>query len=149
MFEKLKRFFQGEPPPVADIIVDPILGSLSWSKDDEAWLSSPEHGGIGFRFEISGTPQPDESLLRHAADISQRREEFVLSVQRFLSEEAASVRHLSPFKEEIARLRIERVCLFWPERPDDGMIFFDGGHDYRGWRCDYIGRTPKGLGFDS
>lgn len=148
MFEKLKRFLQGEPPAV-DSVVDPVLGTLSWSKEDEAWLSSPEHAAIGFAFEIAGAPQPDGSLVRHAADIAKKKEEFVRSVQRFLSEETASVRHLSAFNEEIAGLKIERVCLFWPDRPDDGMIFFDGGRDYRGWRCDYVGRTPKGLGFDS
>jgi hypothetical protein len=149
MFEKLKRFLQGEPPPVAESVVDPVLGTLSWSKEDEAWLSSPEHCDLGFVFQVTGTPQPDESLVRHAADIAKKKEEFVRSVQRFLSEETSSVRHLSAFKEEIAGLKIERVCLFWPERPDDGMIFFDGGRDYRGWRCDYVNRTPKGLGFDS
>lgn len=149
MFEKLKRFLQGEPPPVADQVVDPVLGTLSWSKDHEAWLSSPDHNAIGFVFQIAGTPQPDGSLVRHAADITKKKEAFVQSVQRFLSEETASVRHLSAFKGEIAGLKIESVSLFWPERPDDGMIFFDGGHDYRGWRCDYVGRTPKGLGFDS
>ncbi len=149
MFAKLKRFFQGGTPPVADKIVDPALGTLSWSKEDEAWVSSPEQDGIGFTFQITGTPQPDESLVRHAADISRKKEEFVRSVQRFLSEEAVSVRHLRAFKEEIAGLKIDQVCLFWPERPDDGMIFFEGGRDHRGWRCDYVGRTPKGLGFDS
>ena len=149
MFEKIKRFLQGEPPPVADKVVDPVLGTLSWSKEDEAWLSSPEHDCVGFTFQIAGTPQPDESLVRHAADISGTKEEFIRSVQRFLSNEAVSVRHLSAFKEEIAGLKIERVCLFWPERPDDGMIFFRGGRDFRGWRCDYVGRAPKGLGFDS
>jgi hypothetical protein len=149
VFEKLKRFFQGESPPVAEKLVDPALGTLSWSKEDEAWLSSPEHDGLGFAFQISGTPQPDESLVRHAADIARKKEEFIRSVRRFLSDEATSVRHLSAFGEEIAGLKIERVCLFWPERPDDGMIFFDGGRDYRVWRCDYVGRTPKGLGFDS
>ena len=40
MFDKLKRFFQGEPPPVAEKIDDPILGTLTWSDDDEAWVSS-------------------------------------------------------------------------------------------------------------
>jgi hypothetical protein len=149
MFEKLKRFFQGEPPPVADKIVDPVLGPLSWSKDDEPWLSSPDHNAVGLVVHIAGTPQPDGALVRHAADITKNKEEFVRRVQRFLAEEASSVRHLSAFKEEVAGLKIESVCFFWPERPEDGMIFFAGGRDDRVWRCDYIGRKPKGLGFDS
>ncbi len=149
MFEKLKRFFQGEPPPIANTVDDPALGLLSWSKDDEAWLSRAEYRDIGFGFQIAGTPHPDASLLRHAADIIEKKEEFVRSVQSFLTTEAASVPHLSAAKKEIAELKIERVCLFWPERPNDGMIYFDGGRDHRVWRCDYIGRRLNGLGFDS
>lgn len=149
MFKKLKRFFQGEPPPAADKFVDPVLGTLSWSKDDEAWLSSAEHDGIGFVSQIAGTPYPDAALIRHAADIFTEKEAFTHRVARFLSAEAASVRHLSAFREEIAGLKIECVVLSRPERPDDGMIYFSGGHEYRLWRCDYVGRAPKGLGFDS
>ena len=149
MFQISKRIFQGAPPPVADNVVDPVLGTLSWSKEDKAWFSSPDHNSLGFAFQIAGTPPPDEQLIRHAADIASKKDEFLQRLQRFLSDEAASVRHLSVFKAEISGLKIERVCLFWPKRPDDGMIFFDGGRDFRVWRCDYIGRAPKGLGFDS
>ena len=148
MFKQLKRFLQGEPPPVAATIEDPALGLLSWSQDDEAWHSRTDHRDAGFAFQITGTPQPDAALVRHAADILQKKEEFVLSVQHFLAAEAA-VSRLSAFKAEIAGLKIERVCLFWPDRPDDGMIYFDGGSDGRVWRSDYISRVPKGLGFDS
>ncbi len=149
MFEKLKRFFQGDPPPFADKIIDPVLGALSWSKDEEAWLTAPEQSDIVFRFQIAGTPLPDASLVRHAAEILKNKDAFTRSVKRFLSEEAAAVPHLGRFRDEIAGLRIECVSLLWPERPDDGMIYFSGGHDHRLWRCDYVERTPKGLGFDS
>ena len=149
MFEKLKRFLQGEPPPVASTIEDPTLGLLSWSKEEEAWLSRPEHRDIGFVFQITGTPQPDASLVRHAADIIQSKDEFVRSVHRFLAAEAATVAGLSAFKTEIAGLKIERVSLLWPDRSNDGMIFFAGGRDHRVWRSDYISRIPKELGFDS
>jgi hypothetical protein len=149
MFDKLKRLFQGQSPPVAETISDPVLGTLTWSIEDEAWLSATEYYGMGFVFQISGTPRPDGSLIRHAADIFTKREEFVQTVQQFLSEQTSSDRHFRAFKEEISGLKIERVCLFWPNRPDDGMIFFDGGLNHRVWRCDYVARTPKGLGFDS
>jgi hypothetical protein len=37
----------------------------------------------------------------------------------------------------------------WPDRPDDGMIYFDGpGTEERIWRCDYVGRRAQDLGFD-
>jgi len=149
MFDKLKRFLQGDPPPIAEKIDDPILGTLTWSKDDEAWVSSPAHAGVGFEFQISGTPEPDKALLAHAADILRRRDEFVAEVLACARAEGETVRSLHSYRDEIAGLRVERVCLFWPDRPDDGMISLSGGRDYRLWRCDYIARKPKGLGFDS
>jgi len=149
MFEKLKRFFQGEPPPAAEHIDDPVLGRLTWSKDDEAWFSSATHGGIGFEFQISGTPEPDQALLAHAVDIFRNKDTFVTSALHFVTMESEKVRSLQPYCDEIRGLRVERVCLFWPDRPDDGMIYFSGGRDYRLWRCDYVNRQPEGLGFDS
>ncbi len=149
MFDKLKRFFKRAPPPVAEKIDDPVLGTLMWSEDDEAWVWSSAHAGVGFDFQISGTPEPDEALLAHAADILRKRDAFVAAVSQFLKEEAEKIRSLRFYRDEIEGLKIERVCLFWPERPDDGMISFSGGRNYRLWRCDYVARQPKGLGFDS
>src|SRR4051794_448633 len=114
MFDKLERFRQGGPPPVSREIVDPVLGTLSWSKDEEAWLSSPEHHDIGFTFQIAGTPRPDVALVRHATDITQKKDQFVSRVQHFLSEEAA-LSSASAYKEEVAALSIETVCLFWTD----------------------------------
>jgi len=107
------------------------------------------HAGAGFEFQISGTPEPDQALLAHAADILRRKDEFVAEVLACARSEGETVRSLHSYREEIAGLRVERVCLFWPDRPDDGMITLSGGRDYRLWRCDYIARMPKGLGFDS
>lgn len=149
MFDKLKRFLQSEPPPTAGKIEDPILGRLAWSEDDEAWVSNAIHGDLGFEFQISGTPEPDNKLLAHAAEIVRTKDDFAARVLNYVKSEAETVRSLRPYKEEIEGLQIERVCLFWPERPDDGMISLSGGRDYRLWRCDYIARQPKGLGFDS
>ena len=146
MFAKLKRFLQGQPPPVAQKIDHPILGTLTWSNDDEAWVSSTVHSGAGFEIQISGTPHPDPALLAHAADILQRKEAFLAEIIAFTKSEGETVRS---YRDEIAGLRVERVCLFWPDRPDDGMVFFSGGRDYRLWRCDYVARKPRGLGFDS
>ena len=44
---------------------------------------------------------------------------------------------------------LEGVCLFWPDRPDDGMIYFQGPDESRVWRCDYVSRKPRGPNFDS
>ena len=149
MFEKPKRFLKGNPPPIADHVYDSRIGTLTWSADDEAWLSDPSHCNLGFRFQISGTPEPDKQLIAHAGDIISARDSFVETISRFLEEEGKRVRTLRPYREEMKNLRVETICLFWPDRPNDGMIFFGGGKDFRSWRCDYIGRQPTGLGFDS
>jgi hypothetical protein len=149
MFDKLKRFFQGEPSPVAEKVDDPVLGTLTWSKDDEAWVSGADHADVGFVFMISGTPEPDKALLAHAAELLRRKDEFVAEVLAYVKSEGERVRHFSSYSEEIAGLSVEQVNLCWPERPDDGMISLSGGRDYRLWRCDYVARKPKGLGFDS
>jgi hypothetical protein len=53
------------------------------------------------------------------------------------------------WSKEMAELTIEDVCLFWPDRPNDGMIYFHGPDETRVWRCDYVNREPRDLGFDS
>jgi hypothetical protein len=131
MFDKLKRLWQGEPPPIAEKIEDPALGTLTWAADDEAWVSNAAHAGAGFEFQISGTPEPCKALVAHAADILRRKDAFVAEVLACVRSEGEAVRHLHPFRDEIAGLRVEQVCLFWPDRPDDGMIFLSGGREYR------------------
>ncbi len=145
MFEKLKQFIRGQAPPIEDR----DLGTLSWSSDIEAWVTVPQHRGLGFVFEIAGTPRPDAELRKRVAQIAAKKEEFSRAVQRVLAEESASARHLKAYKDEIAGLKIESVCLRWPHRPANGMIYFAEGRNYRLWRCDYVDGVPKALGFDS
>ena len=149
MFRKLKRVFQSAPPPIAEKIDDPTLGMLTWSDDDEAWISSATHADAGFGFLITGTPEPHQALLSHAADIFRRKDDFVAEVLARVRLESETVRSLRSYRNEIEGLRVEQLCLFWPARPDDGMIYFTGGIDFRLWRCDYVACQPRGLGFDS
>ena len=67
----------------------------------------------------------------------------------FLADEARTVKCLTQYADEIRQLAIQDVCLFWPDRPDDGMIYFKGPDEFKVWRCDYVARKPQGLGFDS
>jgi hypothetical protein len=53
-------------------------------------------------------------------------------------------------RAELANLKIENISLCWPDRPEDGMIFFRRSENDIGlWRCDYIARKPTGLGCDT
>jgi len=146
MFEKLKRFWQGEPPPISETLDDPVLGTLIWSDDDEAWTTNKAIEGLGFEIVISGTKEPDRQLLAHAREIFRNHSDFVSNVLGQIKIESETVRGLRRYREEIDGLRIERVYL---SRPDDGRIYFSGGQDDRLWLCEYIGGQAKGLGFDS
>jgi hypothetical protein len=73
-------------------------------------------------------------------------ESFSEMISSFLRSEAATFPNA---EKEIVSLRLESLCLFWPARPNDGMLFFEGGEEGRVWRCDYINRKPRGLSFDS
>jgi hypothetical protein len=85
-------------------------------------------------------------LIADALDIVQTLDDFERMIAEFLVEEA---RRQGRFADEIRQLAIEDVCLFWPDRPDDGMTYFKGNDEFRLWRCDYVGRKSEALGFDS
>ena len=70
------------------------------------------------------------------------------AVQEFLANQAANIKHLRPFVEEISRLEIEDVSLWRASTPASGMIYFKGPDQFRLWRCDYVEGKPRGLGFD-
>jgi hypothetical protein len=124
---------------------DSVLGPLRLAEEDwwEATVATP-NGDVGFK--IGGKFEPDAALLAHARDIVHGFTEFEQMVARFLEEEAA---HNTRMAAEIRQLAIEDVNLWWPKRPNDGMIYFKGPDPYRVWRCDYVLRKPRHLGFDS
>jgi hypothetical protein len=127
-------------------VSDPILGVLT-PKGDGGWKASVRRSGRQIGFEIGGDRQPDSSLLLHAHDIVSEFPSFTKRIKRFLGSEAAKAPE--QFCDELGQLEIEYICLFWPDRPDDGMIFFSGPNDEkRLWRCEYIERAPVGLGYD-
>lgn len=125
-------------------IQDAVLGTLH--PEDDGWRTDLKDGG-GFSFEIGGRDSPDAALLSHAHEIHRESASFTESIRAFLVLEKDKFH--SEFHGEIDSLSIERVVLWWPDRPDDGMVYFLGGQEGRVWRCDYAGRKPKGLGFDS
>ncbi len=129
-------------------VTDTVLGNLLLSEKGKWWDGSVRVGEYVVGFKIGGSGGPDGRLLEHAHDIVHSFINFRTGVREFLEKEASQVKHLKPFAEEIRQLEIEDVCLFWPKRPHDGMIYFRGPDQYRIWRCDYVDREPRGLGFD-
>jgi len=141
----LKNLFGGGTP--AEPYTDPILGTLVAGDQPKTWTADARSPVCPFAIEIGGTDKPDDSLLDHARELYRNPNAFLGAVNDFLSRQKEEFR--PEHAAEIDSLSVERVGLWWIDRPDDGMIFFKGGEDDRLWRCDYIDREPRDLGFDS
>jgi hypothetical protein len=149
MLSFIKRIFSDRTADWPRSVTDSVLGELRLSDDAEWWEGRITIGSRTVGFQIGGEGKPDTRLIAHAHDIVRSLPEFEHSVLTFLADEARTAKHLARFAEEIRQLTLESVCLFWPDRPDDGMIYFKGPDEFRVWRCDYVARKPQGLGFDS
>jgi hypothetical protein len=149
MLSFIKRIFSVPKANGRRSVFDSVLGELRLSQNATWWEGSTTVGSRSIGFKIGGEDEPDAKLIAHAHDIVRSLPEFEQLVSAFLAEEARAVKHLTRFTDEIRQLTIEDVCLFWPHRPDDGMIYFKGPDEFRVWRCDYVARKPRGLGFDS
>ncbi|MEI9896028.1 MAG: hypothetical protein WDN28_19700 [Chthoniobacter sp.] len=126
-------------------VSDSVLGELLLSDDDDYWESTVAIDGKPLQFQLSGDPQPSPAVLSHAHDIVRDFADFSRTMSEFLESEAE---RCGGAAHEIRQLVLESVCLCWPQRPDDGMLYFKGPDEYRLWRCNYINRKPQGLGFD-
>ena len=122
------------------------LGPIEFDEEEEAWVAHPTIAGRTIRFVFGGEQEPGRMLIPEAESIVKQFDEFHASIRGFLEREATSKPGLA---QEIEQLEISHVCLFWPERPNAGMIFFSSSNGSRVWHCDYINRAPKSLGFDS
>ena len=108
MFTKLKKFILGDKRPIVRSVSHPVVGTLTYSEDDEAWLIHPETSGYGFGFYIAGDwdsaaleIRPALALLDHAAAIAANSEAFAQSVQEFIDSQLQSVPSLDSDKDEV------------------------------------------------
>lgn len=142
-FSRLKEWATRDPVGRAD---DDLLGPLILNEG--CWESRLTIRGKPICFQIGGRYSPDPALIARARTMILSFDEFEAGVNAFLDTEA-SRDFWAPFAAEIRSLSIRDVCLFWPRRLDDGMVFFDGPDECRCWRCDLMGMKPTGLGYDS
>jgi hypothetical protein len=149
MFAKLKTFLFGDKRPIVRSVAHPVVGDLVYSPDDEAWLTDPNASKWGFGFYISADPagpafQPSQALIDHAAEIASQPEVFVSSVRALVESQLKTVKSLHSNRDEIEKLRVYRVALMWPERPDDGEIELRASPESdRMWHCAYVGRKAS------
>ena len=144
MLKALTQLFGGKGKERTKEFHDAVLGTLRLAEEDW-WEATVAIECRNLGFKIGGDSEPDEILMVHARDIVRSFAEFDRMLVEFLASEAL---RMPGAADEIRQLVIEDVMLYWPERPDDGMIYFKGPDKYRLWRCDYVGRKPQGLGFD-
>jgi hypothetical protein len=144
---RLKEWLTRNPVGQVD---DEVLGPLVLNDGDADgyWVARATAQGRPVLFLIGGRYEPDPALIARARDIFGSLDRFVADVTAFLAAEAEQ-KHWTPFADEIRALTIQDICLFWPSRPDEGMIFFAGTNPDLCWRCHLNGRTPVGLNFDS
>lgn len=157
MFVHLMRKLFGDKRPIEREVENQILGTLVYSDDDDAWLTSEVAGNLKFGFYISGSEdftapirRPDPALVKQAETIALTQNQFVTDVMAYVRSEFKTQHRHKDWEPEIAQLQIETFCLLWPKRPRDGQISFSGGNNYRLWRCGYLdGKPGGGLNFDS
>jgi hypothetical protein len=145
MLKILVELFRGKRKERVEQIQDAVLGVLRLNEEGRWWETTVTVDNSRLGLKIGGDHEPDPALIEHGRDIVRRYQEFKSMLGEFLANEG---RRLPGAADEIRKLVIEDVMLTWPNRPNDGMIYFKGPDKYRLWRCDYIGRKPQGLGFD-
>jgi len=124
---------------------DPVLGVLRYSTKEALWEARVSVGAATLGFRIGGSALPGAPLISHARDIVQHFDGFQERLSAFFADEA---RRHPALAGAIEQLELEGIDLCWPERPDDGMIYFRSPDAEKVWRCDYVDRTLSGLGFD-
>lgn len=144
MLRRIRRLFQPADPPAQ--LIDPLLGTLAFDADESLWEARVSSGGYTLVIRIAGKDAPDARLLAHARAVAGELQAFRALIARFLAAEAPTFKGA---EDEVRSLQIESLNLPWPARPDDGMLYFEGGDPDRAWRCDYVDRKPVRLGFDS
>ena len=129
---------------VPQLFQDDVLGAMPWNEDQGGWIARPS--GASFLIVVAGAQRPHPSLLAPARALSADPTNVVAQVASLLH---AFSERVPEAASEVLALTIEAVHLMWPDRPADGMIYFNGPDPYRVWRCDYVAGVAKDLGFDS
>jgi hypothetical protein len=146
MFGFLQRWF-ADPGP-KPTYADAQFGAMPFDADVGRWyVDLPNGDSPPVRITIAGDEAPAPALLAHARDFAADLPGMLARIAAFLETESRA--NDPGLAQEIRALEVDSVELMWAGRPDDGMIYFRGGDDDRLWRCDYVARRPRSLGFDS
>lgn len=136
-----KLFDKGEDPLPS--VVDPQLGHMTWSKDDEAWIG--KHAGLQFALSYERKAAPTPELLAYAKEMLADSNWLL----RTLEDQKKSWKVPPHVEAELAALRFGQIS--FSMHNSVGCIFatLEGGSESRCWRIEYHGRECDGLGFDT
>jgi hypothetical protein len=139
-------FKKGEDPD--RYCSDPVLGPLSWSEEDEAWLG--EFNGLKFSLPYSRLRQPSETAVAYAREVLSDPE-WLYST---LAEEKR--RRIEKYGPKIAELHGAEVrslsfgrIHFFIRKGRRILADLEGGKDFRCWRIEYADKQCHGIGFDT
>ena len=131
--------------------LDPVLGAFTYNASEEAWVADVSvDNRASFQLKLGeGDSEPDPELIAAAREIVGVPTQFCDIVRAFLERSINEDPDFGDFAGEIRALEVEDFSLFSAGSPNNGMIYFRDGLSGRVWRCDYVDRKPKNLGFDS
>jgi hypothetical protein len=146
MFEGIRRIFN-RPATALDLVAeDPLLGTLTWSADDESWLGI--YGDQSFSLGFQGSRAPSQELRAYALQVLGAPDwlDRTLSQAKAL----ATTNYTTFYTAETASLRFGTIHFYRDsKRGPCAIAALVGGRDCRSWRIEYSGLTCEGIGFDS
>lgn len=145
MLRWIQKLFGPKEQSVRLPIHDEILGDVTYNPKLKHWEVRIQSSVKIIDLVMAGDQAPDPKLIAHARDISKSISGFEKMLLDFLGIEAANS---TDEGDEIRALELEEIALHWPDRPEDGMIYFKGPDEIKMWRCDYVDRKPRNLGWD-
>lgn len=149
LLKKIKDFLRGIPEAEMTKTIDhPVIGRLILNDDWTLWESKIIFQNHELNIAVGGEREPDPVLLQYSSDIIQNLEQFNSNVQSFLEKQANEMQFKKYYGEEILKLKITDINLFWPKKPHEAMIGLGEGNDGRLWRCAYSKGSFSDLGFD-
>jgi hypothetical protein len=142
-FSRLREAFgPGEPPEPQ--ITDPLLGTMRWVENEEAWLGDYNDGSYSLAYDRKSRPAPE--LIRYAQDILTDSTSIAASLEEA---RAKANRDYQPYADEIASLTLGRLHFFLRRNEPCILADLEGGRGDRCWRIEYSGHRCDGIGFDS
>jgi hypothetical protein len=132
-----------------DVRNDPQLGTLTRDRRGRCWEAAVAHGNRTIEVLIAGTSKPNPTLLVRARDLVAGFDALERQASAYLTSEADVAAPEDPeLAEEIRKLRISSLKVWFPEHPDRVQIDFQGPDEDRFWSCLYERGELTDLDYD-